>query len=324
MENNIIVKSDDEPDPRYGCYPEKRPIHEHIRKGIINLDKPSGPTSHQVVSWIKEILGIKKAGHSGTLDPKTTGVLPVALEEATKILRVFFPFEKEYVAIMNLHKDVPEDKLIDIFDYFRGEIFQRPPLRSSVKRRLRIKRINYINFMEKEDRDVLFLVNCESGTYVRKLCHDIGLILGVGAHMVELRRTRAGPFDEKDSKTLHDIKDAYEFYIEDDDEKYLRECILPIEFGVKHLKKIWIKDTAVSAICHGADLNAPGICKFSDNININELVAIMSLKNELVAIGTSLRTSKEIEEMDKGKVIDLERVIMKPDVYPRRWGCSKS
>lgn len=319
MKNKVIVKSDDEPDPRYGCYPEKRSIEEYLKKGIINLDKPSGPTSHQVVHWVKEILKIDKAGHSGTLDPKTTGVLPVALEDSTKIIRVFFPFKKEYVTIMNLHKNVPEENLKEVLNYFQGRIIQRPPVKSSVKRQLRVRTVEYIKFLEKDEKSVLFIVGCESGTYIRKLCHDIGLILGVGAHMTELRRTKAGPFTEKSARTLHDIKDAYEFYIEDENEKYLREYILPIEVGVEHLKKVWAKDSAISAICHGADLNAPGISKFNSGIEVTELVAIMSLKNELVAIGTSLRTSDEIMEMDRGKVIDLERVIMKIGTYPKKW-----
>jgi len=319
MKNKVIVKSDDEPDPRYGCYPEKRSIEEHLKKGIINLDKPPGPTSHQVVHWIKEILKIDKAGHSGTLDPKATGVLPVALGDSTKIIRVFFPFKKEYVAVMNLHKDVPEKNLREVLNYFQGRIIQRPPVKSSVKRQLRLRTVEYIEFLERDGKSVLFIVGCEAGTYIRKLCHDIGLILGVGAHMTELRRTKAGPFTEKTVRTLHDIKDAYEFYIEDGNEKYLREYILPIEAGVEHLKKVWVKDSAISAICHGADLNAPGINKFNSGIEVNELIAIMSLKNELVAIGTSLRTSDEIMEMDRGKVIDLERVIMKTGVYPKKW-----
>ncbi|HDH40994.1 MAG TPA: RNA-guided pseudouridylation complex pseudouridine synthase subunit Cbf5 [Candidatus Altiarchaeales archaeon] len=322
MNPKILVKSDDQTDPRYGIEPEKRPIEEYIKNGIVNLDKPSGPTSHQVVSWVKEILHLKKAGHSGTLDPKATGILPVALENSTRILQALLPAGKEYIALMKLHGNASDGKLEETLTYFQGNILQRPPLKSAVKRQLRIKRIYSIKLLERSDKFVLFSVDCEAGTYVRKLCHDIGLVLGTGAHMESLRRTRVGPFTEKNIVTLHELKDAYEFYLEDGNEDYLRKCILPKEYGVQHLKKIWIKDTAVSAICHGADLNAPGISKFDSEINIDELVAIMSLKNELVAIGRSLRTSEEITQMEKGKVIDLERVIMKPGVYPKGWHTS--
>ncbi len=322
MNPKILVKSDDQTDPRYGIEPEKRSIEEHINKGIVNLNKPSGPTSHQVVSWIKDILHLKKAGHSGTLDPKVTGVLPIAFENSTRILSTLLSSGKKYITLMNLHSDIPDRKLTETLSYFQGKIFQRPPLKSSIKRQLRIKSIYSIKLIERSENYVLFSVDCEAGTYIRKLCHDIGLVLGTGAHMKELRRTGVGPFTEENIVTLHGLKDAYEFYLEDGDEKYLRRCILPRECGIKHLKKIWIKDTAVSAICHGADLNVPGISKFNPGINPDELVAIMSLKNELVATGRSLRTSDEILQMEKGKVIDLERVIMEPEVYPRRWHTS--
>jgi len=315
----ILIKEECETDPRYGCEPGKRPIEEYISKGIINLDKPSGPTSHQVVSWIKDMLEVKKAGHSGTLDPKVTGVLPVAIEESTKILQALLTADKEYITLMHLHKDISLEKLEEVLEYFKGEIYQTPPLKSSVKKCLRIKRVYSIDVLETEGRWVLMKVSCESGTYIRKLCHDIGLVLGSGAHMQDLRRTRVGPFTENSSVKLHDVKDAYEFWKEDKEEKYLREVILPLEKGVEHLKKIWVKDSAVDAICHGANLTARGVSKLNSGIEIDELIAIMTLKNELIALAKALRTSEEILNMDKGIVADLERVIMKRGTYPKKW-----
>ena len=315
----ILVKSREETDPRYGCDPEKRELKEYLGNGVVNLDKPPGPTSHQVTSWVKKILNLKKAGHSGTLDPKVTGVLPIALENATKIVQALLLSEKEYICLMSLHGNVSDDKLRKIFNYFQGEIFQTPPLRSSVKRGLRKRRVYQLKILERENREVLFNVRCESGTYIRKLCHDMGLVLGVGAHMRELRRTKAGPFDENSIVKLHDLKDAYEFYLEDNDESYLRRYILPVEKAVQHLKKIWIKDSAIAAVCHGANLNAPGVSKLEKGIQKNELISLFSLKNELVALGRSIKTSEEIYEMKTGTVVDLERVIMSPDVYPKKW-----
>jgi H/ACA ribonucleoprotein complex subunit 4 len=319
MNPKILVKSDDQTDPRYGIEPQRRPLEEYIRKGVVDLDKPSGPTSHQVASWVKEMLNLKKAGHSGTLDPKVTGVLPIAFEDSTRILQTLLTAGKGYIALMRVHGEVTDRRLTEVLNYFQGRIFQRPPLKSSVKRQLRIKNIYSIKLIERSDCFILLDVDCEAGTYMRKLCHDLGLVLGTGAHMRELRRIRSGPFTEENAVTLHDLKDAYEFYLEDGDERHLRECILPMEHGVQHLKKIWIKDTAVSAVCHGADLNAPGVSRLDEDITLNELVAVMSLKNELVATGRSLRTSEEIHEMGRGKVVDLERVVMEPDIYPRKW-----
>jgi len=314
----ILVKNECETDTRYGIEPEKRSIMTHIRDGIIDLDKPSGPTSHQVSSWVKTILKVKKAGHSGTLDPAVTGILPIAVENSTKVLRTLLLAPKEYVGLMSLHGDVQDEKLNEVLEYFKGKIYQKPPLKSSVKRRLRIKTIYSLDLIERDGRYVLFRVACEAGTYIRKLCRDIGLILGTGAHMQELRRTKVGPLNESTIVALHDLKDAYEFYLEGD-ESELRRCILPVEYAVGHLKKIWIKDGAVDALCHGADLNAPGVCKLDDEIQLDDAVAAFTLKNELVAIGRSLRSSDEIMKMSSGKVVDSERVIMAPGTYPKKW-----
>lgn len=319
MKPKVLVKSDEQTDPRYGIEPQKRPITEHIRKGIINLDKPAGPTSHQVVSWVKEILHLEKAGHSGTLDPKVTGVLPTALEDSTRVLKPLLLAGKEYVTLMQLHGDIANNQLKKVLSYFQGEIYQKPPLKSSVKRQIRKRKIHSIKLIEREDNFALYTVECEAGTYIRKLCHDIGLVLGTGAHMAELRRTRSGPFTEENIVTLHDLKDAYEFYREDGDEKHLRECILPMEYGVNHLKRIWLKDTAISAICHGANLNIPGVSKLDPEIKPREQVALISLKDELVAVGSSIVSAEEIMEAEKGTVAELTRVIMTADVYPRKW-----
>ncbi len=315
----ILVKSKCETDPRYGTEPGKRTIDEHIRNGIINLDKPSGPTSHQVSSWVKKILEVEKAGHSGTLDPAVTGVLPMAVENSTKILKTLLLAPKEYVCLMSLHGDISDEKLNEVLKYFHGKIYQKPPLKSAVKRSLRTRTIYYLELIERDGRDVLFRVGCEAGTYIRKLCHDIGLVLGTGAHMQELRRTKAGPFDESNLVTLHDLKDAYEFYRESGDEAELRKYILPVEHAVHHLWGIWINDGAVDAICHGADLNAPGICRLDSEIEPNDHVAIFTLKDELVAIGSSLRNSAEIMDMKEGKVVDLQRVVMPSGTYPKKW-----
>lgn len=322
MEKNssgILTKKEEETDPRYGHSPEKRPIEEYIRKGIVNIDKPSGPSSSQVTSWVKNILQLEKSGHSGTLDPKVTGVFPVALGESTRITKILLSAGKEYVVLMNVHGNVPDSKLKEILGYFQGEIYQKPPLKSSVKRQLRKKTIYKVRFLDTGNRNVLFSVKCEAGTYMRKLCHDIGLILGCGAHMQELRRIRAGSLDESDIVKLQDLKDAYEIYLENGDESYLRRYIMPMEYAINHLKKIWIKDTAVGAVCYGADLNAPGVSKLHSAIKQNDLVAILSLKNELVAVGRSLRTSEEIYQTEKGRVVDLERVVMERNIYPKKW-----
>ena len=246
--------------------------------------------------------------------------MPVALLNATKIIRTFLLAGKEYVCVMRLHGDVPRDKLEEIFSEFTGKIYQRPPLRSSVKRTVRVKTIYYLKILEIEGRYVLFRVGCEAGTYIRKLCHDIGEALGVGAHMKELRRTRVGLLKEDETLvTLHDVVDAYKFWVEEEDERWIRKVIMPMERAIGHIPKVVIKDTAVDAICNGAMLAVPGILRLESGINKGDLVAIMTQKGELVALGKALMTSKEMYKKDKGLAVKPVRVIMKRGTYPPVW-----
>jgi len=318
----ILVKKEAETNWDWGEDPWKRPVEKLLKYSVINLDKPRGPTSHQVVSWIRDILKVK-TGHGGTLDPKVTGVLPVAVGKATKVLQTLLVAGKEYVTLMYLHKEVPEEKIYEAIYRFVGEIVQVPPLKSAVKKRPRKKKIYCIKIIEIDGKNVLFRISCEAGVYIRKLCHDIGQYLKVGAHMQELRRTKAGPFKENDPEaplvTLHDIVDSLAFWKEEGNEKYLRKVFLPPEVAVRHLKKVWILDTAVSAVCHGANVAIPGISKLHNNIQKGDLVAIMTLKDELVAIGKALMSSEEIMNKNKGIAIDVERIFMDRDLYPRFW-----
>jgi len=318
-EQKLIIKTRASTDPSHGKEPSARNIKEHLRYGVINLDKPRGPTAHEVVSWVKSILHVKKAGHGGTLDPRVSGVLPVALEDATKIARVLLGADKEYVCAMRLHDDYPRKRVERVFSEFVGEIYQRPPVKSAVKRQLRKRIIHYIKLLEMEERDVLFLVGCEAGTYIRKLCHDIGEVLGSGAHMLELRRTRSGIFDESNIVTLHDLADAYAFYKEEGIEDFLRKAVIPMEHALNHVPKVVIRDGAVDAICHGADLAIPGIVKLDPDINVGSQVAIFTLKGELVALGKAMMDTKKILIDDKGVAIRTKRVIMRPGTYPRKW-----
>lgn len=320
VERDVLVRAQDVTDPNHGIEPGSRPMREYLRLGIINLDKPVGPTSHETVAWVKRLLEVRRAGHGGTLDPKVSGVLPVALEDATKMVQTLLPAGKEYICLMHLHSDVPDHRLEQVMKEFEGEIYQRPPMRAAVRRLLRKRRIYYVEMLEREGRDVLLRIGCEAGTYMRKWCFDVGEALGCGAHMAELRRTRTGPFRE-DGKLvrLHDLADAYAFWREDGAEDYLRKVILPVEAAVQHLPKLVVRDGAVDALCHGASLAAPGVLTVETGISPDDLVALMTLKGELVALGRATMTSKQIVEADHGIVAKPERVVMSPGTYPRKW-----
>ncbi len=319
FEERFYVKEEGSTDESYGCYPFNRPMEEYIRKGFVVIDKPMGPSSHEVVVWVRRILNVQKTGHTGTLDPRVTGVLPIMIEDATKLVRILQGSEKEYVCLMRLHGDVRREEVERVLKLFEGKIYQRPPLKSAVKKRLRVRTIYKIEILEIEGRDVLFKVTTEAGTYIRKLCTDIGEVLGCGAHMQELRRTRTGIFDESICYTLHDLLDAYVMWREEGEEKYLRQIIKPMELAVINVPKIVIKDTAVDAICHGADLTAKGVLYIEKTVKKDGLVAIFTLKNELVALGKALMDAEDMLKVRSGIVVDVTRVIMERGTYPSFW-----
>jgi len=315
-----ITVSEEDTSPDYGYLPYNRPIEKHILNGVINLDKPPGPTSHEVVAWIKKMFGVSKAGHGGTLDPKVTGVLPVGLASSTKVIGNVMHADKEYVMIVQLHGDVSLSEVEKAIQNFVGVIYQKPPLRSSVKRAVRKKRVNSIKILEMRDRFLLVHVSCEAGTYMRKLAHDLGLLLGVGAHMRELRRVRTGPFKEDETLVkLQDVSEALYLWREKGDDRLIRRVVQPVETAIVHLPKIFIKDTAVDAIAHGADLAAPGVVRLTSDVEAGKLVAILTLKGELVALGKALKNASEIASMGKGIVVKTWRVYMERGVYPDVW-----
>ncbi len=309
----IIIRKESETNPDFGSIPENRSTDDMINYGIVNIDKPSGPTSHQVSGYVKDILSLKKCGHSGSLDPKVTGVLPVGLGDGTKIVQPLLTAGKEYICVMHIHKDNDEKKIRESINKYIGKITQLPPVRSAVKRQYRERSIYYLEILEISEKDVLFRVGCQAGTYIRKLCHDIGRDLG-GAHMSELRRTRVAGFTEDSCCTMQDLQDAYCFYKEGND-KFLRKCIQPVESGVKHLPKIWVNDSSINSLCNGANLNIPGISKFESSLDNGKLAAVMSLKEELICFGNVVIDPANITKKDAGIVLKTDRVFMKPGVY---------
>lgn len=311
----------EESEGQYGYFPDRRPIEVLLNYGLIPLDKPPGQTSHQVVAWVKRILNVQKAGHSGTLDPPATGLLPIATEEATKVLGIFLLGPKEYYAIMRLHSPVPDEEIKQVVSEFTGPIYQRPPVRSSVKRQRRVRHIYGIEIVERKGNLVLLRIVCQAGTYVRKLIYDMGEVLGVGATMVELRRTRVCELtEEKGFVRLHELAYAMKLYKEKGIESLLREYVRPIEEGILGVLKIVVaKDSAVDAICHGAYLAVPGIARIDPTIRKDDLVAILTQKAELVALAKAEMSAEEIEDATKGIAFTPKRVVMKPGTYPKAW-----
>jgi H/ACA ribonucleoprotein complex subunit 4 len=314
-----LVVLHETPESKHGTRPEDRSLAERIRLGVVIVDKPAGPTSHQVSAWVRDMFEVRKAGHSGTLDPRVTGVLPIALADATRALEAVLAGDKEYVGVFHLHQEVDSRRVRSMMARFVGEIYQIPPVRSAVKRVQRTRHVFELDPLEIDGRDVLFRVRCESGTYIRTLAVDIGDALGVGANLVDLRRTRTASFVEADAHPVIAFRDGLAFAKEEGDEGPLRGILRPIEDLLRHLSRIVIKDTAVDAISHGANLAVPGVAKLSPHIRKGDLVGVFTGKNEGVALSKALMSTEEIVVSKSGVAADTQRVLMEAGTYPKLW-----
>lgn len=330
--NQEILTKKNEKSSKFGQIPSERTITDLLDKGVIIIDKDAGPTSHQTVDYLKKILKLEKAGHSGTLDPAVTGVLVTGLGRATRLMEYMLKSNKEYVCLMYVHKPITNEQVKDALKKFTGKIMQTPPVVSAVKRQEREREIYYIDLLDTDEnnQNILFRVGCQHGTYIRKLCSDMGEYLGVGAQMKELRRTKAGPFKEIDNSIgLDKLRNLYELYQEatgKEKETYeteLRKYLRPMEEALADFNKVYVRDSAVDSICHGADLAIPGISKLNDGIELGEEIAMMTLKGELIGMGVAYLTSKDVMKKKKGAFIKTNKVFMDVGTYPQQWNFEK-
>jgi len=290
--------------------PEDRDRDALLSFGVVNLDKPPGPSAHQVAAWVRDATEQDRVAHGGTLDPKVTGCLPVLLGDAARAARIFDHAVKEYVAVLELHDRPPAD-FGSVVSEFEGDIYQKPPRKSAVKRQLRTRRIHALDVLERDDRRALLRVRCASGTYIRKLCHDIGLALGTGAHMGDLRRTATGQFDDRSLVSMHDLVDALAF-AEAGDESALREAVQPAERALAHLPRLVVAPTAAEAIADGAPVYAPGVIEAQPaevgaaTPTAGELIGVFTPNGSAVALGTLVGDP----DAESGTVAKPERVLV--------------
>src|SRR5512137_810486 len=319
---NMLVKSKRPSISAKARRPEDRTVDELFENGVVVVDKPAGPTSHQVTSWVGDIFGAKKSAHGGTLDPRVTGVLPVGLGTAVRAMDALHYGTKAYVGVMRMHGNIDRKRLEDMFKEFTDEILQTPPVKSAVRREIRSRRIHSLVLKEMSGRDVLFEVECDAGTYIRSLCVDIGDAVAVGAHLQDLRRTRAGALTEDQAVTLYDLRDAVEDHKAGRSEP-LRKMLHPKEVLLEQIPKVEIKDSAVDAICHGANLAVPGVVAVDDAIRKHGEVAVMTMSGEAVGMGIALMDAQEMIKKQEGFAVDVSRVLMPTGTYARVWGSSK-
>ena len=289
--------------------PDDRSPTALLEFGVLNLDKPPGPSAHQVAAWVRDLAAVEQAAHAGTLDPKVTGCLPMLLGDATRMAQVFDDSKKEYIAVLELHDRVQRNDLERVASEFEGEIYQKPPKKSAVVRRLRTREILALDVLELQERQALLRVRCESGTYIRKLCHDIGLALGTGAHMGDLRRVGTDPFDDRDLATLHDFVDALVWWREDDDDaESLRTVVQPAERALVDVPSVTIAESAAQSVAEGAPVYAPGVIEAEDDLDpaAEPLVACYTPNGAAVCLGNLVGEPDAAE----GTVVELERVLV--------------
>ncbi|AEN06444.1 RNA-guided pseudouridylation complex pseudouridine synthase subunit Cbf5 [Halolamina sp.] len=290
--------------------PGERSVEDLLRFGVVNLDKPAGPSAHQVAAWVRDLANLERAAHAGTLDPKVTGCLPSLLGDATRLAPVFLEGAKEYIAVLELHGLPPTDVEATIAE-FETDLYQKPPRKSAVTRRLRSREIYDLEVLELEERQALLHIRCESGTYIRKLCHDLGMALGTGGHMGALRRVATDPFDDTDLVTLQDLADGLAWAREDGYEEYLREIVSPAERSMDHLPAITIARNAAEQVAQGAPVYAPGVVETDDaaaalSPGADDLLACYTPDGSAVCLGELVGDP----DADEGAVVSLKRVLV--------------
>jgi H/ACA ribonucleoprotein complex subunit 4 len=205
----ITLDADATTDPTYGSVPEERSLEARLNAGVILLDKPAGPTSHQVAAWVRDLFQLERLGHGGTLDPFATGVLPLTFGRSMRLTGKVLTHDKTYIAVFDVPSSIDDEALESALSNLRGRIYNVPPEVSAVKVQVRTRTIARLEVLDRSDRHIVAEITCEAGTYVRTLARDLGLLLDRPVNLVELRRSASGRFNLGASVTLQNVADAY-------------------------------------------------------------------------------------------------------------------
>ena len=289
--------------------------------GVFNFYKPRGMTSHDAVYFFRRLLKIKKVGHTGTLDPNATGVLPICIGKATRISEYLLEVDKEYIGELSLgfetdtqdgdgtalkssDKKVTEDEIVQAFDKFRGTIYQTPPMYSALKqngkklyelaregiiverpsRKIDIKDIKILNNLN--NRQIIFYTKCSRGTYIRTLCNDIGSNLGTYGYMSHLIRVGVGTFKIENSLSME--------YLESMDKEELKNIITPIDHAIKHLSEITVQSDYYNKLINGDLIPIDGY-----NMDKEDILRVYC-NEEFIGIGKIINREDNIYlKMDK-------------------------
>ena len=315
----LILDSKAETNNAIGGHPDSRSVEQRLASGFILLDKPAGPTSHQVASWVRDLFGLERLGHGGTLDPFATGVLPLLAGKSMKVTKKILTHKKTYIAIFRCAEEPDDASLKTAMSRLIGRVYNVPPEISAVKVQVRTRKISNFEIIERNGNDILTRIDCEAGTYVRTMARDLGLMLGYKVELKEIRREKSGRFELSKCVTLQEVADAYWLWKECDKPEALLKMIHPVEKLVLDLPAAHVKDSAAAAIAHGAPLLRPGIVDVDGGISSGKEIAIFTLKDELVGIVKLTVDTNQLPNMDSGEVARPSMVLLEQDLYPRRW-----
>ncbi|MDP6869646.1 MAG: RNA-guided pseudouridylation complex pseudouridine synthase subunit Cbf5 [Candidatus Poseidoniaceae archaeon] len=316
----IILDDEAKTSSKHGCAPENRTIEQLLDSGFILLDKAPGPSSHQISAWARDMMGLEKLGHGGTLDPFATGVLPLLSGKAMRLTGRILTHEKSYLAIFKFGMEIDRATLDEVMGKMTGKVYNVPPEISAVRVQVRTRKISKFEILDVDGKLVLALIECEAGTYVRTMARDLGLFLDTAVELKELRRPSSGAFDLSMSVTMQQLTDAYWLWKNNDDESALRRILHPVESMLDDLPRLVVKDGAAAALSHGAPLNRPGVVSVPEDLSIGSEVLLCTLKGEAVAIAKLSQHSNIIPEMTQGEIAKPHTVLMVEDTYPRSWG----
>ena len=303
----------------HGIDPENLSIEQRLASGFILLDKPPGPTSHQIASWVRDLLGLERLGHGGTLDPFATGVLPLMAGKSMKLTKGILKTDKTYIAVLKFAQETKGEALNEVIDKLTGRIYNVPPEISAVKVQVRTRKIYSFELIESTSKQAIVKMACEAGTYIRTIARDMGLLLGYNVELKELRRENSGRFNLMDCVNLQEIADAVWLWKECDNSTALEKIIHPTEKLLLDKPYIIVKDSAASALCHGAPLLRPGLIEVSDKLSSGLEVAAFTSKNEVVGIVKMSKGFTEISNETSGEIGKPVMILMEQERYPPQW-----
>ena len=317
--NTHILDPEAGTDPHFGTIPDERTIEQLLASGFILVDKPAGPTSHQLAAWARDLFGLDRLGHGGTLDPFATGVLPLMAGRCMKITNKVLKNRKSYIAVFRFKTPPTEGQLDEIMGKMTGRIYNVPPEVSAVKVQVRTRKIFKFERLDFNEKDMVARITCEAGTYIRTMARDMGLMLGSPVELKELRREHSGMFSLDYCVTMDTVADAVWLWKECDDASALMRIFQPIEKLLVDVTRCVVKDSAVAALAFGAPLLRPGIVSVPAGIASGQDILITSLKGEAVGFVKLTVNTDEIGAMENGEVARPSMVLMDTEVYPRRW-----